>query len=91
MSNIDWKSKLTSRKFWVAVIGFVVPLLVAFGMTDNQAAEVASIIMAGANMIAYIIGEGLVDSSRIKTETKSTITTIKGEATVVKENPDDGK
>lgn len=89
MSNIDWKAKLTSRKFWAAVVGFVVPLLVAFGMSDNQAAEVASIIMAGANMIAYIIGEGLVDSSRIKTETKSTITTIKGEATVVKENPDD--
>ena len=88
MSNIDWKTKLTSRKFWAAVVGFVVPLLVAFGMTDNQAAEVASIIMAGANMIAYIIGEGLVDSSRIKTETKSTITTIKGEATVVKENGD---
>lgn len=91
MSNIDWKAKLTSRKFWVAVVGFVVPLLVAFGMTDNQAAEVASIIMAGANMIAYIIGEGMVDSSRIKTETKSTITTIKSEAAVVKENPDDGK
>lgn len=88
MSNIDWKAKLTSRKFWAAVVGFVVPLLVAFGMSDNQAAEVASIIMAGANMIAYIIGEGLVDSSRIKTETKSTITTIKGEATVVKENGD---
>ena len=91
MSNIDWKTKLTSRKFWAAVVGFVVPLLVAFGMSDNQAAEVASIIMAGANMIAYIIGEGMVDSSRIKTETKSTITTIKGEATVVEENPDDGK
>lgn len=88
MSNIDWKTKLTSRKFWVAVVGFVVPLLVAFGMTDNQAAEVASIIMAGANMIAYIIGEGLVDSSRIKTETKSTITTIKGEVSTTKENGD---
>ena len=68
MSNIDWKTKLTSRKFWVAVVGFVVPLLVAFGMTDNQAAEVASIIMAGANMIAYIIGEGLVDAARIKAQ-----------------------
>ena len=87
-NNIDWKSKLTSRKFWVAVIGFVVPLLIAFGFTDNQATEVASIIMAGANMIAYIIGEGLVDSSRIKTETKSTITTIKGEVSAVKENGD---
>ena len=88
MSNIDWKTKLTSRKFWVAVVGFVVHLLVAFGMTDNQAAEVASIIMAGANMIAYIIGEGLVDSSRIKTETKATITTSKGEVSTTKENGD---
>ena len=56
-------------------------MLIAFGFTDNQATEVASIIMAGANMIAYIIGEGMVDSSRIQTETKSTITTIKGETT----------
>lgn len=74
--NVDWTLKLTSRKFWVAVIGFITPLLISFGFTDNQAAEVASIIMAGANMIAYIIGEGLVDSSRIKAETKSTVTTI---------------
>ena len=67
-----------SRKFWVAVVGFVVPLLVAFGVSDNRAAEVASIIMAGASMIAYVIGEGLVDSSRIQSETKSTVTTRKG-------------
>ena len=25
--KIDWKKKLTSRKFWAAVVGFVVPLL----------------------------------------------------------------
>lgn len=23
--NIDWKRKLTSRKFWAAVVGFVTP------------------------------------------------------------------
>ena len=79
MSSIDWKTKLTSRKFWVAVVGFVVPLLVAFGVSDNRAAEVASIIMAGASLIAYVIGEGLVDSSRIQSETKSTVTTLKGD------------
>lgn len=79
MSSIDWKTKLTSRKFWVAVVGFVVPLLVAFGVSDNRAAEVASIIMAGASMIAYVIGEGLIDSSRIQSETKSTVTTLKGD------------
>lgn len=96
MSSIDWKTKLTSRKFWVAVVGFVVPLLVAFGVSDNQAAEVASIIMAGASLIAYVIGEGLVDSSRIQSETKSTVTTLKGDvkdvviATTTKEDNTNG-
>ena len=89
--KINWKQKLTSRKFWAAVVTFVTTVLVAFGVPDLTVEQVTAIITAGASMIAYIIGEGLVDSSRIKTETKSTITTIKGEATVVKENPDDGK
>lgn len=59
----NWKQKLTSRKFWVAVVGFVVPLLIAFGVAESVATEVASIIMAGASVVAYIIGEGLVDAS----------------------------
>lgn len=61
--KIDWKKKLTSRKLWIAVVGFVTPLLLAFGMTESDTTQIASIIMAGATMIAYIIGEGLVDSS----------------------------
>lgn len=77
-NNIDWKTKFTSRKFWAAVVGFVVPLLIAFGVSDNTTTEVASIIMAGADVIAYIIGEGMVDSSRVNANTTSTITTIKG-------------
>lgn len=77
-NNIDWKTKFTSRKFWAAVVGFVVPLLIAFGVSDNTVTEVASIIMAGADVIAYIIGEGMVDSSRVNANTTSTITTIKG-------------
>ena len=61
--KIDWARKLTSRKFWAAVVGFVVPLLIAFGVSEEAAAQVASIIMAGASLIAYIIAEGLVDAS----------------------------
>lgn len=63
ISNIDWVRKLTSRKFWLAIANFVTMLIVAFGGTDNQATQVASIIMAGATVIAYIIGEGLTDAS----------------------------
>lgn len=63
--KIDWKRKLTSRKFWVAVVGFVVPLLIAFGVSEAVATQVAGIIMAGASCIAYIIGEGLADSKQV--------------------------
>ena len=62
--KIDWKKKLTSRKFWTAIVGFVVPLLLAFGVAEDVTVQISGIIMAGATAIAYIIGEGLVDSER---------------------------
>ena len=64
--NINWKQKLTSRKFWAAVVGFVTSLLVGFGIGESDITQVTSIIMAGASLIAYIIGEGLVDVQRAK-------------------------
>lgn len=63
--KINWKQKLTSRKFWAAVVGFVSAILVCFGMTDNDVAQITSIIMAGATLIAYILGEGMVDAARL--------------------------
>lgn len=68
--KIDWKKKLTSRKFWTAIVGFIIPLLLAFGVAEDVAVQVSGIIMAGATAIAYIIGEGLVDSERATLETK---------------------
>lgn len=89
LGNIDWKSKLTSRKFWVAVVGFVTPLLIAFGISENQTAQVASIIMAGGTLISYIIGEGMADSGRVKSETKSTVTTINGDVKDITASPEE--
>lgn len=68
--KIDWVRKLTSRKFWFAIVGFVTPLCLAFGVSQEMTTQVAGIIMAGATVIAYIIGEGLVDSSAIDTSTE---------------------
>ena len=59
--KIDWKRKLTSRKFWLSVASFVSMLMVYFGSSDSQATQVASLIMGGATIIAYVIGEGLAD------------------------------
>lgn len=62
MEKIDWKRKLTSRKFWLAIAGFVTGILIAFGRQDI-ADTVSGLIMSGASVVAYIIGEGLADSS----------------------------
>lgn len=60
---IDWKRKLSSRKFWMAVVGFVTGLLVFCGMSEGEAAQIGGIIMSGASVISYIIAEGMVDAS----------------------------
>ena len=60
---IDWKKKLTSRKFWATVCNFVGMLVLAFGVKQDTATQITEIIMAGAGVIAYIIGEGLVDAA----------------------------
>ncbi|MBP5726170.1 MAG: hypothetical protein J6Y48_03750 [Clostridia bacterium] len=60
---MDWKRKLTSRKFWAAVCVLVTNLVIAFGGNQETAVQVTAIIMAGASVIAYIIGEGLVDAA----------------------------
>lgn len=55
--------KLTSRKLWLSVGSFVSMMIVANGGTENQAAQVAALIMAGATVLGYVIGEGLTDAA----------------------------
>lgn len=62
--KINWKQKLTSRKFWAAVVGFVTALCVAFGASDLTTEQIIAVITASATLIAYIVGEGLVDAAR---------------------------
>lgn len=59
---IDWKRKLTSRKFWAAIVGFVTQLLILYQVPDSEIVQITATIMAGATLIGYIIGEGLADS-----------------------------
>jgi hypothetical protein len=65
--SIDWKRKLTSRKFWMAVVAFVTPLMLAFGVTEDSITKVTAIIIAGADVLAYILAEGMVDANNTKT------------------------
>ena len=58
---IDWKRKLTSRKLWMAVAGFVSGLLIYLGHTEAEASQIAALILSGASVLAYCVGEGLAD------------------------------
>lgn len=63
MKQINWVRKLTSRKLWTAVASFVSMMIVATGGTENTATQITALIMAGASVVAYIIGEGLTDAA----------------------------
>ena len=65
MDKIDWKRKLTSRKFWMAVVGLVSGLLMAFKVDGQTVETISGVIMAGASVIAYIIGEGMADAANV--------------------------
>ena len=82
MSKDDIIRKLTSRKFWLAVAAFVTELNIAFRGDAEQAETVSGIIMAGATVIAYIMGEGLVDA---ESGFKSSLSTIYNSSSVSKE------
>lgn len=66
MKHIDWKRKLTSRKLWIAVAGFVSGLILAFGGNESTAATVSGVILQGAAVIGYLMAEGLTDAASVQ-------------------------
>lgn len=58
---MNWKRKLTSRKFWAAVIGVVISVMVLFGVDSGEQERITAVITSTATLIAYIIGEGMID------------------------------
>ena len=65
MTKEDIIRKLTSRKFWIALAGFITPLLLAFGVTEHTTTQIVAIIMAGADVIVYLFAEGKADAAAI--------------------------
>lgn len=68
-NKIDWKRKLTSRKLWLSIASFVGMLIIYFNGDKGTAEQITALIMAGATVIGYVIGEGLADASHKEDET----------------------
>lgn len=69
---INWKQKLTSRKFWAAVIGVVAAVLVLCNVDNLTAERIVALVSAEGTLIAYIFAEGSVDKAAITSELLST-------------------
>ena len=63
MTKKDIVRKLTSRKLWMAVAGFVAGLIVALGKSQATEETVSGLIMSGASVLGYLLAEGLADSA----------------------------
>ena len=64
--TFDWNyfvAKLTSRKFWAALTGFITAILIMARVDDGTISQIVALIGAFSVLIAYIIGEGLVDAA----------------------------
>lgn len=62
--KIDWKQKLSSRKFWAAITSLVVAVFAIFGVDQLTTEQVIALIGAIGALIAYILSEGYVDANR---------------------------
>ena len=62
MSKKDIIRKLSSRKFWVCVCGFVSAVMAMMRYGESETALVTSLITSAGCLIAYILSEGYVDA-----------------------------
>lgn len=57
------KRKLSSRKLWVSLIGFVTALLLACNVPEGSVSQISAIISAFGTLVAYVVAEGYIDAS----------------------------
>lgn len=61
MNNI--LRKLSSRKLWVTIVGIVVGIAAAFGIAENEYAQIVGLIGAIASALNYVHAEGQIDKA----------------------------
>lgn len=76
-------SKLTSRKFWIAVAAGLgsIGTSIAGLATDNEVVVVTGIICATASAAIYAAAEAYVDGASVKSSTSETVTTVTATST----------
>ena len=63
---MNWKKKLSSRKFWAAISGVVISVMVAFNADAGSQEKVAGVIAATGTLAIYMLAEGGADKAAAK-------------------------
>lgn len=64
--KINWKQKLSSRKFWAAVAGVIISVMVTFNVDAVTQERVAGVITAAGTLAIYMLAEGAADKAAVK-------------------------
>lgn len=62
MTKDDFIRKITSRKFWVAIAGFITGLIVYMDAEVKSAEALGGLILSFGSVVSYILGEGWADA-----------------------------
>ena len=57
--------KLSSRKLWAAIAGLAVGIAAAFGLEENDWAQIAGVVTSAISVASYIFGEAEIDAARV--------------------------
>lgn len=76
--KINWKQKLSSRKFLTAIIGFITTFMIGFNVDNLTIEKVVALVTAGLTLIAYILSEAKVDAARINNQSEEAYTNTIG-------------
>lgn len=68
---MNWKKKLSSRKFWAAISGVVISVMVAFNADAGSQEKVTGVIMATGTLAIYMLAEGGADKAAAKKDDKT--------------------
>ena len=63
--KIDWKRKLSSRKFWAMLAALILSVLTAFGVRELKGEQVVVIVTGIGAIAVYMLAEGAVDKEAV--------------------------
>lgn len=68
---MNWKKKLSSRKFWAAISGVVISVMVAFNADADSQEKVTGVIAATGTLAIYMLAESGADKAAVKKDDKT--------------------